>query len=289
MKQRSKAKNSQKSPFPLKKSDLKETHSDDSAFSILSAIQQDFLSSLNQFKNQEIQNTIVFFGSAQIMSEAKSREHITLIEDKIKKDYRCTRKLQNELEQAKHAFEIASKYYTAAENLARRFTEWSMQFKNPKNQFIVCSGGGPGIMEASNKGAKLAGGKSIGLNITIPTEQIPNPYITPSLHFQFNNFLLRKFWFFYFSKAMIVFPGGIGTLDELFEILTLIKTRKITRYIPIVLYGREFWENLIHFDVMIRFGTIHKEDLELFQYADSIEETFDFITHEMESYYIEKE
>ena len=139
-------------------------------------------------------------------------------------------------------------------------------------RFVICSGGGPGIMEAANRGASDAGGKTIGLNIGLPFEQLPNPYITPELNFEFHYFFMRKFWFSYLAKALVVFPGGFGTMDELFEILTLVQTKKLTKKITIILYGSQFWKEVVNFDALVKYGTIAAADLELFHFADTPEE-----------------
>ena len=160
------------------------------------------------------------------------------------------------------------KYYRDARELARRLTEWSDGFVNIARRFVVCSGGGPGIMEAANRGASDAKGKTIGLNIGLPFEQLPNPYITPELSFEFHYFFMRKFWFAYLAKAIVVFPGGYGSIDELMEVLTLVQTRKLNKKIIIVLYGSKFWKEVINFDALVRHGTISPEDVNLFEFAD---------------------
>jgi uncharacterized protein (TIGR00730 family) len=156
-------------------------------------------------------------------------------------------------------------------------TEWASTIPARRRRFVVTTGGGPGIMEAANRGAKEAGGKTIGLNINLPFEQFPNPYITPSLNFEFHYFFMRKFWFAYLSKALVIFPGGFGTFDELFEILTLAQTDKLAKKILVVIYGSEYWKKLINFQAMIDAGTISANDLDLFKLVDSPEEGFEFL------------
>jgi uncharacterized protein (TIGR00730 family) len=168
-------------------------------------------------------------------------------------------------------------------------TEWSNQFANHTYRFVVCSGGGPGIMEAANRGASDAGGKTIGLNIGLPFEQLPNPYISPELSFEFHYFFMRKFWFAYLSKALVVFPGGFGTMDEMMEVLTLAQTRKLAKKILIVLYGSEFWKEIINFDALVRHGMIAKEDLDLFQYADDPDSAFKILSEGLIQYHITPE
>jgi hypothetical protein len=187
-----------------------------------------------------------------------------------------------ELRSAELAHEL-SRYYADAVELTRLLTRWSIRL-TPENRFVVCSGGGPGIMEAANRGASLAGGKSIGLNISLPFEQYPNPYVSPGLDFEFHYFFMRKFWFVYPAKALVVFPGGFGTMDELMEVLTLLQTDKIKKKVAVIIYGREYWSKIIDFEAMADFGMISRADLELFQYADTPQEAFDklrdFLTRE---------
>ncbi len=165
-------------------------------------------------------------------------------------------------------------------------TEWSAQIPARRRRFVVTTGGGPGIMEAANLGAQEAGGKTIGLNINLPFEQSPNPYITPALNFEFHYFFMRKFWFAYLAKALVIFPGGFGTMDELFEILTLAQTQKLAKKILVVIYGSEYWKKLINFDVMVDAGTIAAEDLELFRMVDSPEEGFEFLRDGLVKYHL---
>jgi hypothetical protein len=177
-----------------------------------------------------------------------------------------------------------SRYYEAARELARRFTEWSKQLKDEERRFVVCTGGGPGIMEAANRGASEAKGMNVGLTISIPIEEFDNPYVTRELSFHFHYFFMRKFWFAYLAKAVIVFPGGFGTLDELFEILTLLQTRKIRKHLPVVLFGTSYWEEVLHFDALIRYRMINPEDLNLFHRTDSVDDAFAFLVHSLTQY-----
>jgi len=174
-----------------------------------------------------------------------------------------------------------SRYYRDAMELARRITEWSASQADPRRRLTVCTGGGPGIMEAANRGAAAAGGQSIGLNISLPQEQVPNPYQTPELALEFHYFFIRKFWFFYLARALVVFPGGFGTMDELFELLTLVQTRKSRKYMPIVIYGREYWDEVIDFEALVRRGAISPEDLQLFRFCDGVDEAFHFLKKEL--------
>ncbi|HZL57775.1 MAG TPA: TIGR00730 family Rossman fold protein [Bryobacteraceae bacterium] len=196
----------------------------------------EYLEPLSHFRRQRVRDTIVFFGSARIREDGPLGE-----------------------------------YYRDARTLAAMLTRWTKTLRDHTYRFVVCSGGGPGIMEAANRGAADAKGKTIGLNIGLPFEQFPNRYITPELNFEFHYFFMRKFWFAYLAKALVVFPGGFGTLDELFEILTLVQTQKLAKKITIVLYGTSFWKEIVNFEALVKYGTIAAADLELFQFADTPE------------------
>ena len=224
-----------------------------------------------------IENTIVFFGSARILSRdvaQKSMDVLKKMKDKKNK------------ERAKNLLHM-SNYYEDAVVLSKMLTEWSMKhFGTGKKKFVVCSGGGPGIMEAANKGAKLAKGESIGFNISLPFEKNANPYITPELNFEFHYFFTRKYWFSYLAKALVIFPGGFGTLDELAEILTLIQTQKIKKKIPILIYGTGFWHKVLNLDEMVKWGTIDAKDLELIHFSDTPKDAFNFIVKGLNKYYV---
>ncbi len=194
----------------------------------------EYLEPLSHFRHQKIQDTVVFFGSARLQEDGP-----------------------------------LSNYYRDARELARLVTVWAAQFNGKTCRFVITSGGGPGIMEAANRGATDAGGKTVGLNIGLPFEQFPNDYITPDLSFEFHYFFMRKFWFAYLAKAMVVFPGGFGTLDEMFELLTLVQTQKLAKKIAIVLYGKSYWTEIINFEALVRHGVIAPEDLDLFTFADT--------------------
>jgi uncharacterized protein (TIGR00730 family) len=215
-------------------------------------ILSEYLEPYSHFRNERIRDTVVFFGSARGIEETT----------------------------------ILDRYYRDAYALARRVTEWSNALPDSARRFVVCTGGGPGIMEAANRGAAEAGGKSIGLNIGLPFEQLPNTYITPELMFQFHYFFMRKFWFAYLAKAMVFFPGGFGTMDELMEVLTLVQTRKINKKIIVVLYGTEFWKDVINFDALVRYRTISPEDINLFQHADDPDTAFRILEEGLTKYYL---
>jgi uncharacterized protein (TIGR00730 family) len=180
-----------------------------------------------------------------------------------------------------------SRYYEDARTLARLITEWSMSLQSPKHRFVVTSGGGPGIMEAANRGAQEAGGKTIGLNIRLPFEQGANPYITDGLHFEFHYFFMRKFWFAYMAKALVVFPGGFGTLDEMFELLTLAQTEKLEKQIQIILYGSEYWDPIINFEPMVEWGAINPGDPGLVQRADTPQKAFELLRAHLTTHHLE--
>jgi uncharacterized protein (TIGR00730 family) len=186
------------------------------------------------------------------------------------------------------AVEMA-RYYEDARRLAQMLTRWAMKIPSRRHRFVVTSGGGPGIMEAANRGAYEAGGKTIGLNIRLPFEQRPNPYITPSLNFEFHYFFMRKLWFAYLSKALVVFPGGFGTLDEMFEILTLAQTQKLAKKITVVIYGSEYWKKVFNLEALVDTGTISPKDIELFQFADTPEQAFELLRKGLTENYLAEE
>ena len=194
----------------------------------------EYLQPLDAFRQHRVHDTIVFFGSARLSAEGPM-----------------------------------ARYYDAARELAGLVTRWSLALKSQAHRFLVCTGGGGGIMEAANRGATEAGGRTIGLNIGLPHEQRPNAYITPGLCFQFHYFFMRKLWFTHLARALVVFPGGFGTLDELFEILTLSQTRKLDRRVPVLLYGAEYWNDLINFKALVRDGMIEQEDLNLLHFVET--------------------
>jgi uncharacterized protein (TIGR00730 family) len=211
---------------------------------------------LARFRRERIEDTIVFFGSARFRSVG----------------------------QPAPGDPETSDFYDAARTLARRVSEWAMELPGPRHRFVITSGGGPGIMEAANRGAWEAGAKSIGLNIKLSHEQAPNRYITPALNFEFHDFFMRKYWFAYLAKALVVFPGGFGTLDEMFELLTLAQTNKLARRIPVILYGSSYWKSALNFEFLAEQGAIARDDLNLFQYADSPEQAFDLLCAGLKPY-----
>ena len=216
-------------------------------------ILSEYLQPLYAFERQRICGTIVFFGSARLRPDGPLGE-----------------------------------YYEAARDLARRVTAWSEQVSREMCHYAVCTGGGGGIMEAANRGALEAGGKSIGLNIGLPHEQQPNGFTSPDLAFEFHYFFMRKYWFTYLAKAMVIMPGGFGTFDEFMEVVTLVQTLKIKKHLPIVLFGTQYWDEILNFEPMVRYGTISPEDLNLFFRTDSVDEAFDFLVKDLENHALKK-
>jgi hypothetical protein len=243
----------------------------------------EFLEPARRFRHEGIKDTIVFFGSARILPRASARQHLKEASRRLQGNSRRSSKAQSDLDGAKIDLEM-SRYYEDAVKLSGLLTKWSNGLRQ-KNRFVISSGGGPGIMEAANKGAKLAKGRSVGLNISLPFEQSSNPYIPDELNFDFHYFFMRKLWFVYLSKAMVMFPGGFGTFDESFEVLTLLQTRKIKKKVTVVLYGKEYWQNTINFENLIRLKMISPEDLKIFHFADSPDEAYDYIVRELRKNY----
>ncbi|MEO6694863.1 MAG: TIGR00730 family Rossman fold protein [Ignavibacteria bacterium] len=241
---------------------------------------------LERFKKYKINHTIVFFGSARILPRKDAKAKLIDVKKRVKLSEKVNFKLKKELKDAEMHLEM-SKYYEDTVELAFMLTEWAKNLKKP-NKFIVCSGGGPGIMEAANRGAAKAKGFSMGLNISLPFEQYPNRYISPELNFEFHYFFMRKFWFAYLAKALVIMPGGYGTLDELMEILTLVQTQKLHKKMTVVVYGKEFWEKIINLQNMAELQMISPEDLKLFRFVNSPQEAFDYLTKELNKHYVIK-
>jgi len=235
-----------------------------------------------RFRKNKIVDTIVFFGSARIRSKNEVQKEIK----DLKKNRPANEKVfQKKLDELQTKL-IMSRYYEDAVELSKRLTEWSMKLPTNGHRFTICSGGGPGIMEAANKGAIDAGGKSIGLNISIPFEQFVNKFVTPELAFEFHYFFMRKFWFAYLAKALVVFPGGFGTLDELMEMITLLQTGKIKKNLKVVIYDSMYWNDIIDFEKLVQYGMISKKDLQLFDFCDTIDQVFERITTHFEKNYL---
>jgi uncharacterized protein (TIGR00730 family) len=234
-------------------------------------ILSEYLEPMRRFKAQSIQDTVVFFGSARIHSRLHAEQSLERMMRRF--GTRTEPETEEHLLRGQKAVEW-SRYYEDARELARLLTAWSLTLDSVHHRFVVTSGGGPGIMEAANRGAHEAGGKTVGLNIKLPFEQGANRYITEGLHFEFHYFFMRKFWFAYLAKALIIFPGGFGTLDEMFEILTLMQTEKLVKQIQIILYGKSYWEPILNLEPMVEWGAIEERDLRLLQRADTPADAF---------------
>lgn len=246
----------------------------------------EYFEPLQRFRRQKIQDTVVFFGSARILAREDAENEKQGI---IRAIQAAGNKPSKDLLDSLQTIEVMLKqarYYEDAVELARLLSKWSLSLK--KNRFVVCSGGGPGIMEAANRGAQLAGAKSVGLNISLPFEQNANPYIPPDLNIEFHYFFMRKFWFVYPAKAIVVFPGGFGTMDEMMEILTLVQTQKLRKEVFIVLYGSDFWKNVINFDALVQMRVISKSDLNLFTYCDTPKEAFTYLKKNLAEKYLKQ-
>src|SRR6058998_972942 len=247
-------------------------------------ILSEYLEPLERFKEQKIQDTVVFFGSARVASRERAELALRTLRARGVSD--ADEQYIKELNKIRRALEWA-RYYEDARELARLLTAWTLSLQSENHRFVVASGGGPGIMEAANRGAREGGGKTIGLNIRLPFEQGANPYITEGLHFEFHYFFMRKFWFAYLAKALVIFPGGFGTLDELFEILTLVQTDKLSKKIAVILYGTNYWDQVLTFGPMAEWGAIADEDLELLQRADSPSDAFEQLRAHLIEHHLE--
>ena len=261
----------------------------------------EYVEPLARFRKEQIQDTVVFFGSARFRGREEADAALELLENTG-----STRPAPSEEQPARipaivegtatdlqrkravAAVEMA-RYYEDARRLAQLLTQWAKSIPSRRHRFVVTSGGGPGIMEAANRGAREAGGKTIGLNIRLPFEQAPNPYITPSLNFEFHYFFMRKLWFAYLAKALVVFPGGFGTLDEMFEILTLTQTQKLAKKITVVVYGTDYWKKVFNLQALVDTGAISPKDLDLFQYADTPEQAFELLRKGLTENYLAPE
>jgi uncharacterized protein (TIGR00730 family) len=230
----------------------------------------EYLEPVSRFENYDIEDTIVFMGSAR--SPSVEEVSSDAADSTIQKERRSE----------------MSKYYEDCRQLAFRLTRWSKSLPGTSRRFAVCSGGGPGIMEAANRGASEAKGVNIGLGISLPQEQANNPFVTRELSLEFHYFFMRKFWFAYLAKAVILFPGGFGTLDEMFEILTLLQTGKIRKHLPVVLFGPSYWNRVINFEALVEYGAIDRSDLELFLTTDSVDEAYEYIVDMLSNYSMEE-
>jgi uncharacterized protein (TIGR00730 family) len=248
-------------------------------------ILSEFVEPQDRFERAGVAHTIVVFGSARIRSPEVAERELREVEAEVRGASPVSDDLVQRAQAARERQEMAQ-YYQAAEELSYRLTKWSQETLPPERQFTISTGGGPGIMEAANRGADRAGGRSIGLNIDLAHEQEPNAYITGELMFQFRYFMMRKFWFSYLARCMVAFPGGFGTFDEVFEILTLMQAERLVAPKPVVLFGTDFWKRVVDFDALVRFGTIGKNDLEHIQFLDTVDDAFAYVTKSLEDVYL---
>jgi len=239
-------------------------------------ILSEYLEPKSRFDRYQVDDTIVFLGSARVCSREQAEQELA-----------AAQRGEGDLSRARRRLEL-SQYYEAARELAARLTKWSKQLDDEGRRFVVCTGGGPGIMEAANRGASETQGVNVGLTISIPAEEFENPYVTRELAIHFHYFFMRKFWFTYLAKAVIVFPGGFGTLDELFEILTLVQTHKLRKHLPVVLFGSGYWDRVLNFDALIDHGMIDGGDVGIFHRTDSIDDAFDFVVASLARYAVDE-
>ncbi len=258
----------------------------------------EYVEPLARIRREHIQDTVVFFGSARFRGREEADHALELLDNTgSRQPAPCSEqpasvpdivagKATNLQRKRAVAAVAMARYYEDARRLAQMLTRWAAKIPSRRHRFVVTSGGGPGIMEAANRGAYEAGGKTIGMNIQLPFEQAPNPYITPALNFEFHYFFMRKLWFAYLAKALVVFPGGFGTLDEMFEILTLAQTHKLAKKITVVVYGSEYWKKVFNIDALVDTGAISPKDIELFQYADTPEDAFELLRNGLTENYL---
>lgn len=234
----------------------------------------EYLEPQARLRRQKVRGTIVFFGSARALPAEDAQPPLKEAAERVQGvgDQQSLEDLEKARGAVRH-----SRYYEEAVELAQKLTEYYQSQPNPRDRLVVCSGGGPGIMEAANRGARQANGPTVGFCISLPHEQVANRWLMPEISFEFHYFFMRKYWFVYLGRALVIFPGGFGTMDELFEVLTLVQTEKVRKTMPIVLYGSAYWREVINFEAMVRWGTISRKDLRLFQRCDSPQEAFDFL------------
>ncbi len=246
-------------------------------------ILSEYLEPAERLRRARIRDTIAFFGSARSSSPEQAAQQLAEVNEQIARAGSVSAELSEARTRAETAVRLA-RYYRDAVDLSRRLTEWSKSLTG-NYDFIICSGGSGGMLEAANRGASLAGGKTIGFNIQLPHEQAVNSYVPRELVFNFYYFFMRKFWFLYLAKALVIFPGGFGTMDEFFEVLTLIQTKKPRKTMPVVLFGNEYWDEVINFDAFVRWGTVSAEELQVFYKTDSVDDAYKYLTGKLEGLY----
>ena len=290
-------------PAPLERAELAYENPGflNSADGRLIRIVSEYLEPLARFRREQIQDTVVFFGSARFRGREEADHALELLDNTGSSrlapsheqpasgpEIAAGKATELQRKRAVAAVEMA-RYYEDARRLSGMLTQWAKEIPSRRHRFVVTSGGGPGIMEAANRGAYEAGGKTIGMNIRLPFEQLPNPYITPSLNFEFHYFFMRKLWFAYLAKALVIFPGGFGTLDEMFEILTLAQTQKLAKKITVVIYGLDYWKRVFNLEALVDTGAISPKDIELFQFADTPEQAFGILRRGLTENYLAPE